>query len=460
MGTAHHGFEFHSLATVEKMVKIAVPDLKASVQLLPIAAIPLILMALQISGYFMGEAGVWLGWLLTLWVLMPDRQRPPQRYLLPAALLLMVMAALIPVRTLLFLSGFVLWLSAVSARYGRLSRLGLVLGVAMSPFYFVAGQVFTFPLRLRMTQWTAAILNTLGAPVRAEGNLLVAPDQTVFAVEPACEGLALLQTTTLLVIFLLAYEKKRSGRHLSAVGQTALLLNGILLAFVANLVRMATLVGLRIAPGTATHDLVGLMAMMCYALLPQMVLGRLVFRRWGIATGAPAAPDLPPFRRTASMVHGLLTIVFVVQIFFFKSLQPTASPDQITAPQGFACKATQQGVTQCQAPGVLLYLKPIPAFYSSEHHPALCWQGSGYTLSAVRRDTLAGIPVYAGRLEGPQGALLTAWWYDNGRMRTLAQWDWRWRMLQGEPRFAIVNISVPAAGGDLEEAVRGVVVGY
>jgi exosortase N len=424
--------------------------------ILPIILIPLIFIVLQINGFLTGEATGQLGWLMVPWILQADPAARRQGHWLPVAIFLLIFAWVVPMRTLLFFAGFVLWISAVAARYGRVSGLIWIWGIAMSPVYFIAGQIFTFPLRLRMTEWAGALLQWLGRPVRVEGNLLVGPDQKIFAVEPACEGLALLQTATLLLIFLLVYEKKRSQRRVHAFIQIALLLIGILLTFGANLARMALLVWFNIPPETAAHELIGLAALAFYVLIPAPALNRVVFRRLGKPIQTLPSRTLPSFSRSDSFAHLVLTAIFILQVCFFRQNPPDVSgaPVLKTLPAAFVCAPANKGVTQCHTPAILLYVKPIPAFYSSEHNPALCWQGSGYTLSAMRRDTFAGIPVYAGRLQGPQGSLLTAWWYDNGRTRTLGQWDWRFRQARGEPAFSVVNVSVPAANGDLEEAIR------
>ncbi len=89
----------------------------------------------------------------------------------------------------------------------------------------------------------------------------------------------------------------------------------------------------------------------------------------------------------------------------------------------------------------LIYIKSIAGFYSSDHHPMICWSGSGYSFAKVHTDRIAYREVYSGILTKGEETLYTAWWYDNGIRHTTSQWNWRWDMLKGNRPYALVNIT-------------------
>jgi exosortase N len=90
---------------------------------------------------------------------------------------------------------------------------------------------------------------------------------------------------------------------------------------------------------------------------------------------------------------------------------------------------------------VLIYVKPIPEFFTGEHTPLICWKGSGYEFRGIVKTSVDANEIYIGRLEKGNEVLFTAWWYSNGIVSTIDQWDWRSRMLVGEDRFCLINVT-------------------
>ena len=89
----------------------------------------------------------------------------------------------------------------------------------------------------------------------------------------------------------------------------------------------------------------------------------------------------------------------------------------------------------------MVYVKPIPGFYYTDHTPSICWEGSGYTFTTLRVSAFAGIPVFEGILEKGRETLYTAWWYDNGARQTINPFDWRWDCFRGGAPYAVVNVT-------------------
>lgn len=108
---------------------------------------------------------------------------------------------------------------------------------------------------------------------------------------------------------------------------------------------------------------------------------------------------------------------------------------------GYTVSWVSRDILQLQANDVLIYIKGIASFYNSEHSPFICWQGSGYEFKNLKKEKIGETEVYSGELQQGKNKLYTVWWFDNGFNQTTGQLNWRWRMLKGENKFAIINIS-------------------
>ena len=98
-------------------------------------------------------------------------------------------------------------------------------------------------------------------------------------------------------------------------------------------------------------------------------------------------------------------------------------------------------VVRFDGDGLLIYIKPGRPFYSDDHHPMSCWLGSGFTFTHEVVEDFRGGEICMGLLVSGDEQRYTAWWYDNGRVRTVGQLDWRWRAAHGEGPFRLVNVT-------------------
>ena len=71
----------------------------------------------------------------------------------------------------------------------------------------------------------------------------------------------------------------------------------------------------------------------------------------------------------------------------------------------------------------------------------ICWVGSGYEFKQIKKETIVDKEIYTGTLEKGADKLFTAWWFDNGKCKTIKHLEWRWRSLKGEGEFVLVNVS-------------------
>ncbi|WP_138990046.1 exosortase N [Larkinella sp. C7] len=304
--------------------------------------------------------------------------------------------------------------------------------------------VFGFPIRLQLSAGVVAILQMLGADATVSGNL-IRLNGVDFAVDPACMGLQMTGLSMLASLFLVIHLENRTHTRLSfgwlvlvGVGTGGLLV-------LTNLLRILTLVVFRIAPEDPLHDLVGLACLALYLLVPlTWGLQRLYSR-----VGKPLPAHSSRFWARLAAVYG---VVGLAGFGVIQRSQPVA-PVAVSVPSGYVSRQLDHGFTQYSKTGSLVYVKPVRTAYSAEHSPVVCWKGSGYAFGAVAEKVIDGHRIYVGSLQRGRERLYTAWWFTNGVQQTIGQFDFRWRMLRGEPPFALVNVTV-ARRADLVKTVR------
>ncbi|RRB04526.1 exosortase N [Larkinella rosea] len=292
--------------------------------------------------------------------------------------------------------------------------------------------VFGFPIRLQLSAWVVAILQALGADATANGNL-IRLNGVDFAVDPACMGLQMTGLSALTGLFLIIHLENRTRTYLSFGWLTGVAGGVGMLLILTNLLRILALVIFRIAPENPLHDAIGIACLVVYLLIPLT---------WGLPrlyerVGKPRPPVLGLGWTRLAMLYGLMGLAGfgVVQ-----RSQPNSSVT-FPIPAGYTKKQLENGFSQYSKTGSLVYIKPVRTAYSAEHSPAVCWRGSGYEFGKIEEELIGGHRVYSGTLQRGRERLYTAWWFTNGTCRTISQFDFRWRMLRGEPAFGLVNVT-------------------
>jgi exosortase N len=327
----------------------------------------------------------------------------------------------------------------------------LVALLLLSPGLRYISTLFTFPIRLQLSAWAGNLLRLAGMNVKTEGNVLVRTDSSGvpvdMAVDPACMGLQLTGVSLLLALFLLIWQEKQARKAVQLVWVAGYGVVTFGLTILCNLFRIVLLVAVEAMPGTWAHELIGLVCVAAYAWLPTWGLARWLVRYAGRATVAPA-------KRTGwslSWGIGLLASGLGIMAFAAQPTTPTTNPSFLVLnwnrygiPTDAIYRKTilANGFVQLTKPGVLIYLKPQPDWFSADHSPTACWRGSGYELRRVRETVLNGHASYVGELHKRGHVLHTAWWFTNGTTTTISQLTMRTQMLRGDTGFVLVNVTV------------------
>jgi len=300
---------------------------------------------------------------------------------------------------------------------------------------------FSFPIRLQLTATAGRLIGLAGLPVSIAGNAITVRDHA-FSVDHACDGLHMLVISLLAALLLINYYQTHYRRKLRAIPILSLLIMATVFNVIANLFRIICLVVFVILPDNPLHHLLGLFFLLVYIFLPLLPLIRWTIRRWGIPGSEPTTR--PARSRTLLLTNiAIATAVLLIVGLRFRSQKAHAAPlaagGQIP---GYTIKERDDAVVQLDNGRSLVYIKPIPGFYYTDHTPTICWLGSGYTFSAIEDTVVAGTHLFKAVMQAPDKQCLhTAWWYDNGTHRSIQPFDWRWDLLRGAPSYAVVNVT-------------------
>jgi hypothetical protein len=169
-----------------------------------------------------------------------------------------------------------------------------------------------------------------------------------------------------------------------------------------------------------------LACLIIYVLLPLTYFIPLIYNKLGKTSLEPNIQK--PINEKISY----LTIAFSITLFLVNYKNLTSNT--LKGDLGF-------GVKRIELSNGVLYKKPIPHFYSAEHSPMFCWRGEGYALQSIQLKKWKGKDYYFGKLEKKGTILYTAWWFSDGKTRTIDQQKWRWEALANNKTFNLINIT-------------------
>ena len=363
------------------------------------------------------------------------------------SMLLLLMFHLLHVQVL-FLGGIVLAIFfLIESRYGKIGWLPLVLMVLLSPMLQYMIKTFTFSIRLELSEISAMILTKIGKDVTVNGNIFTT-DGISFAVDQACMGLNTFTTGLIMTTILVAIAENKTNQSTRFIKLCLTYgLAGALL-IIANLSRIILLVLFKSMPETLSHELIGITCLLAYVALPMyLVTNKLNLNK-------SSQSRLIRREKTTSPLPKLALIIPIVIIIFGLNLNREFYKKDPQNPQlaalelpGMTKEVLATGVIKYQDEKSLVYIKPATKFWRADHTPAICWKASGYSFEQINKMTIGEHNIYTAMLEKEKDYLYTAWWYDNGYVKTNSQTDWRIRNINGEQPFNLINVT--AANPDM-----------
>lgn len=403
-----------------------------------------------------GQPNFWLGCIALAWCIASAAPRPATQRFAVAALLSLTGYVWLPSSTFLFFTLLCGFLYAVEAIRGRLHAGVWIILFLMSPVANYVAEVFSFPVRLWLSQGVAWLFAKLDTSLRIEGNRIWLGG-VPFDVEDACMGLNMLVSSFLAGhMGMLMLEKKHQRRMpIRWLPLIYVLLFGLNVA--ANYIRIVCIIYFKLMPGTLMHDVVGLLCWLVYGLLPAFGLVRHTLLQVGyyepVGTGAAGAQRTLPvgyhYIQAALVVAASWLLPLLQQT---ESRQPQAAVPVPAYLASYAFKDLPHGVRSYSQAHELVYIKSVRGFYSTDHNPAICWRGSGYTFTRIHTLPLGAGTCLAAVLQKDKELLYTAWWYEVGTLRTPAQLSWRWHQLRSQAPVQLINITASSREA-LQEAL-------
>lgn len=332
---------------------------------------------------------------------------------------------------------YFLWLFELFS--GGVNTLILFLIVFMSPFFIQVVTILGFPLRLMLSDYAGTLLNMVGVNVRVQGNIMIL-DGAMFSVDEACMGLNMLVISMLMGVFTLAYRYRLSSTVLGFFSTGIFFSIVFILNMITNIIRIIVLVYFHIPPEKPMHEFVGILCLVVYVVIPLHFLSRWFVRRYGKLRSEKESQPMFSRNNLACIIILPLVVLCVGASMRQKGQASNIGHANVRFGQVIP-EILDDGITKVSTKELLIYVKTIPEFFTGEHTPLMCWKGSGYEFSGVATVTVAGVSIYKGTLIKDVNTLHTAWWYSNGQIKTISQLDWRMRMLKGEDKFCLVNVT-------------------
>lgn len=336
-----------------------------------------------------------------------------------------------------FLISFFL-LTIVGLTIGRTNHLIVFLVLFMSPVFDQVVAIVGFPLRLMLSSVVGDLLARAGMDVQVEGNLMIL-NGAELSVDDACMGLNMLAFSMLAGVVVIAHRVRSLKRTPLFIRTCLFFLVAFILNVVCNLIRIMVLVIFQVSEMDPMHEIVGLFCFVLYLVVPLYYLSRYVVTKDTLIR--PGYLRLNRIHYHILISISALILVLGIRVNVQRS-RPSSIQPRAWSVSGFKQESMKDGITKFFNHHALVYVKPIPDFFTSEHTPLLCWRGTGYRFESIRVIRVNGKRVYVGKLVRPHSTLFTAWWYTNGETQTIEQLEWRLKMLKGDAGFSLINVTV------------------
>lgn len=392
-----------------------------------------------LSGYLVWDISLYVGITIIPYVCRIQAGNLTLRFLIPA-LLFIVLAFFIPAKSTLFFSLVFTILLLFESFMGKISLNFFFVLALLSPLFKFFSDTLSFPLRLWLSNTVAETTTMAGISAQSAGNIITI-DGYEFYIDQACAGLNMLSISLLISLFILSYHQKKSGRTLSFLSLLVMLTLTFLFNIVSNFFRIMMIVIFKIMPGTIMHDLVGICSLIVYVILPLIALSGPFVKRFGKIQQEEKKyiQEKLRFLKQPFLQLVLLGCIIFLSVNSGKKVPSDLSKDNITL-KGYQKTNLENNVLKFENKEALIYFKPTP-FYAPEHNPMICWTGSGYEFQLIKKEIISGTEIYTGTLVKGKDKIYSSWWFDNGKIKTINQFQWRWNGVKENQGFYLVNVN-------------------
>lgn len=356
------------------------------------------------------------------------------------SLVLATLYMVLQVQTLYFLAIVALICFVIEQTVGKLSKTFMLIGVLISPVFHYLLNVFSFPIRLKITAFAGQLLSLFMDGIAVTGNLIIFKERT-YEVESACLGLGMLVTGAILCLAVLAYITYKKQQRIKHSKFALWFLVSAALLISSNLFRIIILVLFNIAPNNPSHDIAGLFSLLFYVIIP------LWFITPRLVNGKPFLTNLEniaPINLKITTAPLLITCLLLVGANKFNSYKNEVKKMHFDLPiglKGFEQSQPYADVMKYKNDESVIFYKPCKSFFNSTHTPTICWRGSGLKLKNEQMVEVNNQPILKAVLVNDSTKLYTAWWYQSESVKTVDQIEWRYDVFKNKTQYTLVNVS-------------------
>lgn len=356
------------------------------------------------------------------------------------SILFLILFLLLGVKTLIYVASLSLIFYYLSNSFGKPTWALLFLLFLSTPMSDYLLKLFSFPIRLEITEFAVSILQ-LGYPLIHSSGNLIHLEEISFSVDEACMGINLISASLIFCVMLIVYWERKTQQQISFGYYLLVLSLGVVLCIIGNLLRIVTIVLCLALPGTLLHELIGLLSFLMYTLIPIVLISHVLFNRKSPKKNQIAVVNYNNLKTNWSIP----IIGIAISISFF--LKPSWASEGSNVDFGvlnttdFKKEVLENGIGKLENEQALIYIKPAVNFYAAHHSPLVCWEGSGYKIHNISAMSIYNVPVQKGILVHEQDTLHTAWWFDSGNKQYNDQWQWRLDCLKRSEKFQLINVT-------------------
>jgi exosortase N len=411
---------------------------KLLVEVLLPSAVLLVCFFLMVKDYFLFPASTVFGILLLPYVLVIRKAEGNSNRYVFVLLFFLVLVWLTGLNTLIYICLIAAILFLIERSLGRIGILVFIYLIVISPIFMYIANFVGVPARLELTNLAGSILNLIQMQNEVSGDLIITATDT-FSVEPACMGLNMLSMSFMLAIVSAAHYERHYNKRINLFAIGCFLLTVFILNLLSNLIRIVLLILFKIPADNFMHDVVGIICLVVYILIPLWFITAFFYKRFAVAyTENKSADSIAP----GFIMNAAVAVTFIVTVCVVKSRpQSNAYMPEVCIVPGYEKSIMTNDVLRFQNQEALIYVKPVRSFYGAEHTPMICWVGSGYTFEHIKKTSCNSIEIFTGKLVKGKDSIYCSWWFDNGTHKTILQTDWRWRVLKGCNNYSLINVN-------------------
>lgn len=333
-----------------------------------------------------------------------------------------------------------MWL--VEIQFGKLNGTVLLIILLASPLSDYIFKVFGFPIRIYLSSVSTYLLALIDSGFSASGNI-ISKGSKIYTVDEACSGLKMVISSFIIALFFLSHFERKQAVKLKFHIVLALLtiVSGLILF--ANVMRIVALVLLQFPPETFGHELVGILSFLLLILVPIYFIIPKLLKHFGtIKMNANTSSDTLQYKPIHQWLGIGLTFVLAIYMLQYQlhTKQASTINNQLELAH-FSKQYLDNGVCQLQSQDANIFIKANKGWYRSDHHPGVCWIGSGWQISSSQPIEINGNSVFVSTLKKGNQTQYMTWWYESKSLKTTSQLAWRWQALKSNEDFLLVNIS-------------------